>query len=72
MARDGKDDEGEAAEGGAERYGEELLSANWNPVLALLEWSCARTASEVARSNKPDVSEDDIDAFLTRIYTSGA
>ena len=71
MARDGKD-EGEAADGGAERYDEELLSANWNPVLALLEWSCARTASDTAHGDKPAIDEKDADDFLGRIYSSGA
>jgi hypothetical protein len=50
------------------RYGNELLSANWNPVLALLEWSCARTSEETSRDR---VREEDADAFLGRFYNLG-
>ena len=71
MAKDRKG-RGEPEDTGAERYDEELLSANWNPVIALLEWSCARTANDVARSDAPAVDEDDVDGFLGRIYNSGA
>ena len=55
----------------ASRYDDELLSANWNPVLSLLEWSCARTSADASRS-APPVREEDADAFLGRIYTLGS
>jgi hypothetical protein len=70
MAKDGKDSE--TGEPRAEPYDEELLSANWNPVLALLEWSCARTAADAGRSDRPDIREEDADDFLGRIYSSGS
>lgn len=63
----GSDGDGTADAG----YGEELLSANWNPVIALLERSAARTA-EAARRERPAIGEDDADAFLGRIYSAGA
>ena len=69
MARGGKEKD-ESEERPQDRYGEELLSANWNPVIALVEWSCARTA-ETARNDNPDLKEEDVDDFLSRIYTSG-
>lgn len=53
------------------RYGEELLSANWNPVIDLLEWSCAKTLEDVGDKSKQDLSEEDVDALLGRIYTLG-
>ena len=49
------------------RYGEELLSANWNPVIELLERSCNRTRQLAERA----LREEDADAFLGRIYTFG-
>ena len=50
-----------------EQYGEELLSANWNPVIELLECSCYRTRQLAERA----LREEDADAFLGRIYTFG-
>jgi len=70
MARDGKEKD-ESDERPRERYDEELLSANWNPVIALVEWSCARTATDVKSTESPDLREEDVDDFLSRIYTSG-
>ncbi|HYC45539.1 MAG TPA: hypothetical protein VED01_08625 [Burkholderiales bacterium] len=64
--------EDEAVEGRDEgRYGEELLCANWNPVIDLLAASCARTASQSARSEAEALREEDAAAFLGRIYTLG-
>ena len=71
MAKDGKDT-GAAEAARAERYGDELLCANWNPVVALLEQSCARTAADSARDTTSSVREEDANDFLGRIYTSGA
>ena len=53
------------------RYGEELLSANWNPVIDLLAWSCGKTLDDVSRKGGNDMTETDIDTFLCRIYTLG-
>ena len=54
------------------RYGEELLSANWNPVIDLLAWSCGKTLDDVSRKTENDMTDSDIDTFLCRIYTLGA
>ena len=54
------------------RYGDELLSANWNPIIDLLQWSCARTFGDVARREEQHLHEEDVDAFLGRIYTYGS
>ena len=53
------------------RYGEELLCANWNPVIDLLAASCLRTAAE-ARLAQPDLREEDVEGFLGRIYQAGS
>jgi hypothetical protein len=53
------------------RYDEELLSANWNPVIELLEWSCVKTLEDVGDKPKQDLSDEDVDALLGRIYTLG-
>ena len=68
--KDGKEGDGDKGEA-PERYGEELLSANWNPVIDLLAWSCARTSDEANRSAAETLREEDADAFLGRIYTLG-
>lgn len=52
-------------------YDEELLCANWNPVLDLIEWSCAKSFDDVSRDRGKDLSDSDIDAFLNRIYSLG-
>ena len=52
------------------RYGAELLSANWNPVVALLARSSAATREHANRP--PEDNEVDVEGFLTRVYTLGA
>ena len=71
MARKEKDDKG-PADVPAPRYDDELLSANWNPVIELLEWSCAKTLADTNRAERPELREEDVDAFLGRIYSSGS
>ena len=67
----GRKDDDAAENRDASRYGEELLSANWNPVIDLLAASCARTASQTARADPEALREEDAAAFLGRIYTLG-
>ena len=55
----------------AGRYGEELLSANWNPVVELLGASGGRAAAE-ARAPTPEWRDEDVDAFLGRVYKAGS
>jgi hypothetical protein len=52
------------------RYGEELLRANWNPVIELLQWSCERTVHLTSPARK--VSEEEAAAFMRRIYNAGS
>jgi hypothetical protein len=60
---------GSREEIGANRYGDELLAANWNPVIDLLAASCARTHTQVARGAASEgLREEDAAAFLGRIY----
>ena len=54
------------------RYGDELLRANWNPVIDLLQWSCDRTTAIARSPERRDVSDEEAAAFLGRIYNSGA
>ena len=64
----GKDDSEDLA---ASRYDDELLSANWNPVVGLLERSSTYTAPEAARDEPSALREDEIDEFLGRVYRLG-
>jgi hypothetical protein len=57
--------------GSDHRYGEELLRANWNPVLDLLQWSCERTRA-MTREAPAARSDAEAAAFLRRVYSSGA
>jgi hypothetical protein len=68
MAGKGKEHKG-PGETPAARYGDELLSANWNPVIELLEWSCAKTL-ESARAQRKELSDEDADGFLGRVYNN--
>ncbi len=61
----------ETASGEDSRYDEELLCANWNPVIDLIEWSCAKTLDAVSSNARHDLSDTDIDALLNRIYSLG-
>ena len=70
MARKGKDDKG-PADVPAPRYDDALLSANWNPVIELLEWSCAKTLADTNRAER-QLREEDVEAFLGRVYKSGS
>ena len=54
----------------AGRYGEELLCANWNPVVELLEAS--RTRDAETRAARSEWREEDVDAFLGRVYKAGS
>jgi hypothetical protein len=65
MARSDEQDRDTADES---RYGDELLRANWNPVIELLQWSCERTV-EMTQRAPADVSDEEAAAFLGRIYT---
>ena len=67
MARGEQRDQSEA--GDESRYGEELLRANWNPVIDLLQRSMDRTAG-ITRPRH--VSDEEAAAFMSRIYRAGA
>jgi hypothetical protein len=68
MARSDEHDNNNAAD--ESRYGDELLRANWNPVIELLQWSCERTV-EMTQSAPADVTDDEAAAFLGRVYNAG-
>jgi len=70
MASDGKDDD-RVREEAPGRYDEELLSANWNPAIDLLEASTGGGSHSSPRASAEALREEDVDAFLGRIYTLG-
>lgn len=52
-----------------ERYGEELLCANWNPMVAIAAiFSCQR-AHELSLSLPHDLASVDLDGFMERVYS---
>lgn len=61
----------ETESGGAGRYDDELLCANWNPVIDLVEWSCSKTLDDTSSDAGKDFGDTDIDALLNRIYRLG-
>lgn len=64
----GRDDSMDSDEAPASRYDDELLSANWNPVVALL----GRLHGRAEESHADQIREEDAVDFLGRFYTSGA
>ena len=54
------------------RYGDELLRANWNPVIDLLQWSVDLTTELTRPARNDGLSDEDAADFLGRFYTSGA
>jgi hypothetical protein len=66
------DDSNAGEAGDQSRYGDELLRANWNPVIDLLQWSADRTRSMTHADTPAARSDEEAAAFLRRIYTSGA
>jgi hypothetical protein len=71
MVKGRKGDE-EPAAGLESRYDDELLSANWNPVIDLLGASCEKTRNDTSRDPARDVAREDPEAFLNRIYKLGS
>jgi hypothetical protein len=63
--------EKEESESARDRYDDELLSANWNPVIDLLGASCAKTKDEASADPSRKIAEEDPEAFLKRIYKLG-
>lgn len=52
----------------AERYGDELLFANWNPALAALAAFREHDQGDNERSARAASIESDPDGFLDRVY----
>ena len=53
-------------------YDEELLSANWNPVVELLAWTHSFVPEPVRRPAYEAIEEHEADTLLGRIYACGA
>jgi hypothetical protein len=51
-----------------ERYGEELLCANWNPMVGLSVVCWCRRPQELNPPLPPDLASIDLDEFLDRVY----
>ena len=66
-----RSEDSDEAEGSRSRYDDALLSANWNPVIELLDASASGSARTRQR-RRAVISDEDADAFLGRIYASGA
>jgi hypothetical protein len=58
------------SEADASRYDDALLSANWNPAIALLACSSS-PADEVHTGSTKAMSDAEVDALLGRIYMLG-
>lgn len=67
----GGNDNGDREDAPASRYDDELLSANWNPVVGLLGRGAARAADDGPRFAPGSIREEDADAFLGRFYAAG-
>lgn len=63
---------GEAGSSGWDsRYGEELMCANWNPVMDLIEWSCAKTLGATGGAAGTPLDEAHAEGLIGRIYSAG-
>jgi hypothetical protein len=51
-----------------ERYGEELLWANWNPMVGLSVACWCRRPQELSPPLPHDLASIDVDAFIERVY----
>jgi uncharacterized membrane protein YqgA involved in biofilm formation len=50
------------------RYDDEILSANWNPAIALVAMSCNQIEQGLRSRLPEDLTMIDVDAFLDRVY----
>jgi hypothetical protein len=66
-----RDSKPKSQESGAGRYDDELLHANWNPVVDLLRSSSSPIQQPASPITTKQVSEEDAAAFLGRIYKLG-
>ena len=64
-------DHDEPAQKRDSRYDEELLSANWNPVVDLLGASSTQTKPGSGDESARNAAQEDPEAFLRRIYNLG-
>lgn len=51
-----------------ERYGEELLCVNWNPMVALSAMYSYQRPQELSPRLPDDLSSIDVDSFIRRVY----
>lgn len=66
-----RDSKNKTEESGASRYDDELLRANWNPVIDLLQSSSSPTKEPARPATPKQVSDEEAAAFLGRIYKLG-
>jgi hypothetical protein len=51
-----------------ERYGEELLCVNWNPMVAMAMTFCYQRPQELSPPLPDNLASIDVDAFVERVY----
>ncbi|MES2563959.1 MAG: hypothetical protein V4637_14690 [Pseudomonadota bacterium] len=66
-----RDSKNKTEEVGASRYDDELLRANWNPVIDLLQSSSSPAKEPSKPATTEPVSDEEAAAFLGRIYKLG-
>ena len=54
------------------RYDDALLCANWNPVIELLGASGMASSPRTRGRSGSNLSDEEANAFLSRVYASGA
>lgn len=66
-----RDSKNKTEESGASRYDDELLRANWNPIIDLLQSSSSPVQEPARPATTQQVSDEEAAAFLGRIYKLG-
>ena len=51
-----------------ERYGEELMYVNWNPMVSVSAMFCYQHPHELSPRLPDDLGSVDVEAFLDRVY----
>ncbi|HET7158307.1 MAG TPA: hypothetical protein VFI62_04890 [Burkholderiales bacterium] len=66
-----RDSKNKTEDSGANRYGDELLRANWNPMIDLLQSSSGLTQEPSRPAPAEQVSDEEAAALMNRIYKLG-
>ena len=66
-----RDSKNKTEDSGANRYDDELLRANWNPMIDLLQSSSSPAKEPSRPAATEQVSDEEAAALLNRIYKLG-